>query len=107
MFSEQVTNTIHYGHGSNYERFANGSYFICDTSYLPPSQEALESRKHYITAVEYDTDSLYRSTDGYAGNCWKVKVVDKATNVETTYRIRNWVDIVQNYQRRGHRFVEN
>lgn len=109
MFSEQVTNTIHYGHGSNYERFANGSYFICDTSYLPSldeNPETLESRKHYITAVEYDTDALYRTTDGYAGNCWTVKVVDKEAGVETTYHIRNWTDIVQNYQRRGYRFIE-
>jgi len=96
---------IHYGHSSNYERFMNGSYFVCDTSYRP-TIDSKESERHYVASVEYDTDTLYQTTDGHAGNCWKVKVVDNATNIETTYHIRNWGDIVQNYLRRGLKFVE-
>lgn len=100
---------VHYGSNSNYERFTNGSYFICD-AYNPDidavKEEDPRSKKHYIVAVVYDTDTLYKTTDGHLGNCWTVKVVDKETNVETSYRIRNWIDIVQNYLRRGYRFVE-
>lgn len=103
---------LHFGSTAKYERFAVNSYFIHDTSYNPTIESMKEdptpiTKKHHIIEVIYDTDEVYRMTDGYAGDCWKVKVVDYDTNEETTYYIRNWNDIVQHYVRRGFIFVES
>jgi hypothetical protein len=102
--------TMHYGSEANYERFVGTAYFICDTSYSPEiddlEAEMDNSKKHRISDVVYAPDKLYQANDGYAGGCWKVTVIDSENGSSATYYIRNWIDIVQYYLKKGFKFVE-
>ena len=95
--------TLHYGSEAKYERFVDAAYFICGHN-ADDSQQP--SKKHRITEVIYAPDDTYRITDGHAGSCWKVKVVDGENESSAIYYIRNWIDIVQYYTIKGFTFVE-
>jgi hypothetical protein len=101
--------TMHYGSEANYERFVGTAYFICDTSYRPDIDDldTTKSKKHRISDVVYAPDKLYQVNDGYAGSCWKVTVIDSENGSSATYYIRNWIDIVQYYLKKGFKFVES
>lgn len=103
-----VPMTMHYGSEANYERFVGTAYFICDISYRPniDDLENTTSKKHYISEVMYAPDKLYQVNDGYVGSCWKIKVVNGENGSSVTYSIRNWIDIVEYYRKKGFKFVE-
>lgn len=103
-----VPMTMHYGSEANYERFVGTAYFICDISYRPniDDLENTASKKHYISEVMYAPDKLYQANDGYVGSCWKVTVVNGENRTSVTYYIRNWIDIVEYYRKKGFKFVE-
>lgn len=90
--------TMHFGSESNYQRFVGTAYFICE------KDKDLGAKKHRITGVTYDPDSVYGMTDGHAGNCWKVTVANDEDGSSATYSIRNWIDIVRHYQDKGFEF---
>jgi hypothetical protein len=92
-----IRNAIHWGHGSNFERFANKGYFL----------EPAKNNKHIITNVKYEPDSVYQRVDGMAGCCWLVDVQEYGENTQKKYYIRNWIDIVHHYEQKGFKFVEN
>ena len=103
-----VPMTMHYGSEANYERFVGTAYFICDISYRPniDDLENTTSKKHHISEVVYTPDKLYQANDGYVGSCWKIKVVNGENGSSVTYYIRNWIDIVEYYRKKGFKFVE-
>jgi hypothetical protein len=107
-----VPMTMHYGSQANYERFIGTAYFICDISYRPNIDDldkhidTTKSKKHHISEVVYSPDKLYQANDGYVGSCWKVTVLNGDDGTSATYSIRNWIDIVQYYLKKGFRFVE-
>jgi hypothetical protein len=90
--------TYHYGSFSNYAKYI-GEYFI-------ETANPEHGKLYVITNVIYEPDSLYRSTDGYAGRCWTVTVYDSVIKTFANYYIRNWIDIVHYYETIGFAFVE-
>ena len=92
VIPSNVPHSIHWGSGSNFERFAN-SYFL---------EMASSVDKHVIASVKYEPDELYSRFDGIAGCCWIVTISEPFTQ---KYHIRNWVDIVHYYEHRGFTFV--
>ena len=106
-----VPMTMHYGSEANYERFVGTAFFICDISYRPDIDDLdttkTNSKKHSITEVVYSPDKLYQANDGYVGSCWKVTVLNGDNGTSATYSIRNWIDIVQYYLKKGFKFVES
>ena len=105
-----VPMTMHYGSEANYERFVGTAYFICDISYRPNIDDLenanTNSKKHYISEVIYAPDKLYQVNDGHVGSCWKIKVVNGENGSSVIYYIRNWIDIVEYYRKKGFKFVE-
>jgi len=92
--------TLHWGSSSNYGRFCDdGSYFV---------RESAPEERHYVVAVEYKPDELYRQVDGMAGRCWMVVIrgAQRRDDITGTYYIRNWIDIVKCFETLGYKFVQ-
>ncbi len=88
--------TLHFGSSDKLANYVTScSYFIerpcADESENP------NNKKHVITSVKYEPDSVYKMTDGHAGKCWKVTVYDSETETFSNYAIRNWCDLIYHY----------
>lgn len=94
--------TIHHGSSSGFERFKGTSYFIQNENEL---NETI-IYKHIVIDVKYEADNNYRLHDGNIGRCWLVTVLDNESCEECYYYIRNWIDIVDYYEAKGFKFVE-
>lgn len=88
--------TLHYGSAAKYEDHSKcGSYFIERPS--ADESENQNNKKHVITSVKYQPDSVYNMTDGHAGKSWKIDVYNAETETFSTYAIRNWSDLTYHY----------
>ena len=94
--SAPISNAIHWGSSSKFERFVNANFI-----------ETATQNTHKITNVKYEPDSIYQCVDGMAGCCWTVAVRDPITDTFANYYIRNWIDIVHYYEQKGFQFIEN
>lgn len=90
--------TYHYGSFSNYARYTGESFI--------ETANPEQGKIYVVTNVKYEPDSLYSTTDGYAGRCWTVTVYDSVIKTFANYYIRNWIDIVHHYETLGFTFVE-
>ena len=89
----------HYGSETNFQRFRY-SYFIKNICH---ENEKIMNTK-IISNVEYQPDSYYNKLDGYFGKCWVVSIIENEKEVK--YYIRNWIDIVEYFNEKGFKFVE-
>lgn len=64
--------------------------------------------KAIILTIEYKPDEVYKTTDGYAGNCWSATIMDSREindNSIIIYNFRNFRDLVAHYEKEGFKFV--
>jgi len=94
--------TLHCGSSAGFERFKGTSYFIQKVN---ESNDSI-TYKHIVIDVKYKPDEYYRLHDGNIGRCWLVKVLDNETGEVCCYSIRNWIDLVDYYDEKGLKFVE-
>lgn len=88
--------TLHFGSSAKLANYATTCSYFIECAYADESENP-NDKKHVITAVKYETDSVYNMTDGHAGKCWKVTVYDAETETFSNYAIRNWCDLVYHY----------
>lgn len=88
--------TLHFGSVEKLANFATTASYFIESAYADESQNP-DNKKHIITSVKYEPDSVYNMTDGHAGKCWKVGVYDAETETFSNYAIRNWCDLVYHY----------
>ena len=62
--------------------------------------------KAFINDIKYDPDEIYLKNDGYSGRSWIAEIFD-TENVKTEmYHFRNFIDLVEVFDKKGYRFVE-
>jgi len=88
--------TLHFGSSAKLANYATTCSYFIERAHADESENP-SNKKHVITSVKYQPDSVYNMTDGHAGKCWKVGVYDAETETFSNYAIRNWCDLVYHY----------
>lgn len=91
---------LHFGAMSGYEKL-QGKWF---------EQKEFDKDnfmyKAFINDIKYEPDEIYLKNDGYGGNCWIAEIFDTENGKPEMYRFRNFVDLVEVFDKKGYRFVE-
>ena len=91
---------LHFGAMSGYDKL-QGKWFeqkeFDDNNYM---------FKAFINNIKYDPDEIYLKNDGYSGNCWTAEILDTKNVKIEIYRFRNFVDLVEVFEKKGYKFIE-
>ena len=91
---------LHFGSMSDYEKL-QWKWFekkeFDDNNYM---------YKAIIHYIKYQPDEIYLKNDGYSGNCWIAEIFDSENEKTEIYSFRNFVDLVEVFDKKGYRFVE-
>jgi hypothetical protein len=91
---------LHFGPISGYEKL-KGNWF---------EQKEFDEHNYlyraFINYIIYEPDEIYIRNDGYSGNCWKAEIFDTENEKTEIYRFRNFIDLVEVFDKKGYRFVE-
>jgi hypothetical protein len=62
--------------------------------------------KALIFDINYGPDEIYCNTDGHGGTCWIANIFDSANGEQNTYHFRNFIDLVDLFDKKGYKFIE-
>jgi len=92
---------LHFGEISNYEKLKNKWFEqmeFDDKNFI---------HKAFIVDIIYSPDNTYSTTDGHWGTCWLAHILDSGNedNCYNIYRFRNFMDLIELYNLKGYKFV--
>ncbi len=91
---------LHFGDSSDYKKL-KGKWF---------EQKEFNTDnfmyKALIMDIKYNPEDLYYTTDGYAGRCWSAEILETENGDIIIYNFRNFGDLVEEFEKRGYKFIE-